>query len=172
MRKCPKCGNPAKISTISIRSSPRKKKKTRGILKVSSRGQGRVQKQNKTFLSKPSIDSCTLNDQLYVTFPTLDDYSGSESTLSSPASPVSPNSEDSGTSGNESGRETQTLEFGSCSKVNCHFKFCVKCNCKYHPRRLCNDFSVASPTRTYTSKSSIACTRQSTKRLKRLTYDF
>lgn len=166
IKKCPRCSRPATISSIKIRSSPRKRKKSSNVLKICSFNSGRVQKQSKTFLSKPSIDSHSQIDQLYATFPTLDDHSGSTSASSSCASPTSPSSDESSNSENES--MEVVYEFAVCSGYACHFKFCSKCNCKYHPRQTCKDLSPASPSREHFNKSSVACSSKSFKSLKRL----
>lgn len=161
MKKCPRCGRPSVVNCIKIRSSPRKAKKL-NILKISS---GRVQKRNKSFLAKPSIDSIGTASQLFVTFPTLDDRSGSTSPSSNYGSPSSDESSSS------EQLDAEMYEFGVCSGQTCNYKFCVKCNCKYHPRAPCKDFSPASPTRGYMHNSStVACTSQSIKSLKRLIY--
>lgn len=162
IKKCPRCSKPAKINRVRIRSSPRKHKKC-NILKISS---GRVQKRSKTFLAKPSIDTQVTTDQLYVTFPSLDD-----SNCSTSASPSLHSSDESSGSGSETSFDAEMYEYGECSGPSCNFKFCVKCNCKYHPCRICKDFSPASPTRIhFTSKSSVACSTKSLKSLKRLVY--
>lgn len=132
------------------------------ILSISS---GRVTKRPKTFLSKTSIETHSPADS-FLTF--LDDSRASPSTSSSCASPSSFSSDDS--SGCEGANDAVTYEFGVCSGISCNFKFCVKCNCKYHPRQLCKDFSPASPTRGHMNKSSVACSSQSFKSLKRLVY--
>ena len=158
--KCPYCSKPAKINTIQIRRSPRKKKKIAGsILKISS--SGRIQKRSKTFLSKPSIDSHSPSDSSFVTF--MDVQSPSPSTSSG-----SPSSDDSCGSGSEMPNETGTYEYGECSGIACSFKFCVKCRCKYHPRQLCKEFSPGSPSRSV--NGTVACSSRSLKSLKRLIY--
>lgn len=157
------------MSSIKIRSSPRKNKKKSNIYKISSNQSGRIQKRSKTFLGKASIESqLTSHDQLFVTFPMLEDRSSSTSPSSSFY--ASPSSDESSGSGNEISCEMSTYEYGECSGPTCSFKFCVKCNCKYHPRQLCKDFSPASPTRLHISRSSVACSSKSLKSLKRLVY--
>lgn len=170
LRKCPRCMKPAKVSTIKIRRSPRKKKK-RNISDIPKISSGRVQKPSKTFLAKPSIDSHYSFDQLYVTFPMLDERSNSNSpsTSSSGESPHPPSSDESASSGNEFSTEAESYEFGVCSGISCNFKFCVKCNCKYHPRQLCKELSPASPSRSHRHETSVACTSLNRKSLKRLT---
>lgn len=167
MKKCPRCFRSAIVNSIRIRSSPRKNRKS-NIFKISTASSsGRIQKQRKkTFLEKPSIDSPTSAEQLYVTFPMLDD--GSSSTSPTSSHYTSPSSDES--SGNEMLGDTTLYEYGECSGPMCNFKFCVKCNCKYHPRQLCRDFSPVSPTRPHINRSYVACSNKSKKSLKRLIY--
>lgn len=132
------------------------------ILNISSVGSGRVQKRSRSFLAKPSIDSqFSYSEKLFVTFPTLSNTSPS-------SSGGSPSSDES--SGGEMSDETGTYEYGECTGISCNFKFCVKCNCKYHPRQPCKELSPASPPRGFTgnNNSSVACSSRSFKSLKRL----
>lgn len=165
--KCPKCRKPAKINSVKIRSSPRKKKKKHcsSILKLSTGPSGRVQKRSSSFLAKPSIDSFSMSGDLYVTFPMLGEHSDS----ASPSSPSSPSSDESGSSGSEMLGDAAMYEFAVCSGLSCHFKFCVKCKCKSHPRQMCKELSPASPTHAV-NRSSVACSNKSLKSLKRLIY--
>jgi hypothetical protein len=166
LKKCPKCCKPARVKTTSLRTSPRKKRKSSCILKMST--SGRIQKRSKTFLLSPSIDSNSRNDDFYVTFPMLEVHSDSPSSSSS-GSPSSHASDESCGSGNEATKEAESYEYAECSGLTCKFKFCVKCNCKYHPRVQCKDFSPVSPPRNF-NKSAVACSRASVKSLKRLIY--
>lgn len=169
LKKCPKCCRPAKVKTTSLRTSPRKKKKKNmSILKIST--SGRVQKRSKTFLLSPSIDSSSvLSDDLYVTFPMLEEHSDSPSSTSC-GSLGSQTSDESCGSGSETPKEAENYEYAECSGIACKFKFCVKCNCRYHPRLQCKDFSPVSPPRGQMNKSAVACSRASVKSLKRLIY--
>lgn len=162
LKKCPRCCKPAPIHSIKIRCSPRKKRKC-NILKLSTSCAGRVQKRSKTFLSKPSIESQLLSEPLYATFPCALDSASDSSNCGSPSVPSSDES-------NNELHETEMYEFAECSGISCNFKFCVKCNCKYHPRQLCKELSPASPPRGSFNKSSVACSSQSFKSLKRLVY--
>lgn len=166
MKKCPRCCKTATLSSIKIRSSPRKRKKSNSILKICSISSGRVQKQAKSFLSQSSIDSHSLTDEVLTTFPILEESRSSTSASSSCASPIaSLSSDDSCYSESETAVET-VYEFFVCSGHSCNFKFCVKCNCKYHPRQMCKELLAASPSRS--NKSSVACSNRSFKSLKRL----
>lgn len=156
LKKCPKCCKPAIISSIKIRKSPRKRS---NILKLSTAGAGRVHKRNKTFLSKPSIESQALPEQLFVTLPCMLDSDSSNC-----GSPSTPSSDDSSCELHE----TETYEFAECSGTLCNFKFCVNCSCKYHPRQTCKELAPASPSRG--SFKNVACSNQSFKSLKRLVY--
>lgn len=157
LKKCPRCCKPAIINSIKIRSSPRKKKSS--IHKLSTVGAGRVHKRIKTFLSKPSIESQNISEQLYTTFPCMLDSASDSSNCGTPSS-------------DESSCETEIYEFAECSGISCNFKFCVNCNCKYHPRQRCKELSPPSPSRSSINKSSVACSNQSFKSLKRLVYWF
>lgn len=163
LKKCPRCFKPAVISSIKIRSSPRKKRKC-NILKLSTAvAGGRVQKRTKSFLSKPSIDSQLLSEQLYATFPCMLESASDSSNSGSPSAPSSDES-------SCEMHETETYEFAECSGLSCNFKFCVKCNCKYHPRQKCKELAPPSPPRGSFNKSSVACSNRSFKSLKRLVY--
>lgn len=94
----------------------------------------------------------------------LENRSGS----ASPSSPSMPSSDESYASSGEMEASTEIYEYAVCSGISCCFKFCVKCDCKYHPRQKCKDLSPVSPQRSYLSKSSVACSQKSKKSLKRL----
>lgn len=100
----------------------------------------------------------------------MDDQSRSTSASSSCGSPSSPSSsEESAASGSEMPPEADNLyEYGTCSGVSCKYKFCVKCNCRFHPRTKCPEFSPASPSKSI--NTSVACSSRSLKSLKRLVY--
>lgn len=158
--KCPRCFmSTGVLKSIKIRTSPRKKKKTaRSISLIVS---GRVEKRKKSFLSKTaSIAPHSPSHSLVDTF--LDEASTSSGSC---ASPGTPSSDDSGS---EIPNEAEIYEYGECSRATCCFKFCVKCNCKYHPQQVCKELSPASPSSFY--KSSVISSRQSKKSLKRLIY--
>lgn len=148
----------AKISSIAIRRSPRKKKKRNvsNILKISS---GRVQKRSKSFLDKPSIDSQCSHNHLYVTFPELEEYNSEMSTRSSGGSSPCPSSEDF--SGNELTNDTEMYEFAECTGKACRFKFCTSCKERYHPRQKCKELAPASPSRGFSFDSSGSCVHRS-----------
>lgn len=167
-KKCPKCCRPARIDKIEIRISPRKKKSN--IYKLSKTYTGRVQKRTRTFLSKTSIESFNeVSDPLYVTMASLDDDS-SKSPKSSSSFESPGNSSGTDDTSNITGQESsmQEYEYGICTGAGCSYRFCVKCNCKYHPKRICGDLSPPSPSRF--SRTHAACTRASLKSLKRLAY--
>ncbi|XP_070509781.1 serine-rich adhesin for platelets-like [Chironomus tepperi] len=162
-KRCPRCRKPATISTIKIRNSPRKKK-TSSILKLST-STGRVQKRFRTtFLSKTSIPESfheALNPH-YVTLSHIDEDSSRSPQRSSSCD--SPNSSGS----DESCEIDEIYEYGICTGAGCSFKFCVKCNCKYHPRRICGDLSPPSPS--HNQSKTVAGTKASRKSLRRLNY--
>lgn len=108
-----------------------------------------------------------MTEQLYATFPGLEEHSSNSS-----SSPGSASSDESSGSSNEMSSETGLYEYAVCSGISCGFKFCVKCNCKYHPRQLCKEFAPASPSRNYSANKSVACSSQSLRSLKRLIYWF
>lgn len=68
----------------------------------------------------------------------------------------------------ESCEMDEIYEYGICTGVGCSFKFCIKCNCKYHPRRICGDLSPPSPSRN--NSKILAGTKASRKSLRRLNY--
>jgi hypothetical protein len=154
---------------VKIRNSPRKKKtiSSSSILKLStSPSTGRVQKRFRTFLSKTSIPHESFHEALtnphYVTLSHIDEDSSKSPQRSSSCD--SPNS-----SGSDESCETDEIyEYGICTGVGCSFKFCIKCNCKYHPRRICGDLSPPSPSRN--NSKILAGTKASRKSLRRLNY--
>jgi hypothetical protein len=123
---------------------------------------GRVSKRSpRKLLSKTSIAG--FNEAAHKICQTLplnfsdEEKSSSSSGCESPGGHCSSSSEDS---------NDETYEFAECTAIGCCFKFCVKCNCRYHPKFKCADFSPPSPSRT--SKKVIACSKKSRKNLKRL----
>lgn len=155
--KCPRCNKPSPIHTFKRRCSPRKKKLV-AISYLLNKSPKSLQKYRpKTFLTKPSIDHQFALDL-------IDTGSCSDS-----GSPSSPSSDEY--SGTDIINNNITSEYGICSGIKCHFKFCLKCLCKFHPRKECGDISPPSPSKNQCSKnSSIACTKDSRKSLKRLVY--
>lgn len=123
---------------------------------------GRVSKRtaSRTLLSKTSIAD-GFNETLKVchTLPLNfdEEKSSSSSGCESPCGNCSSGSEDS---------NDEIYEFAECTALGCCFKFCVKCNCRYHPKFKCADLSPPSPSRT--SKNAVACSKTSRKNLKRL----
>ncbi|CRK99555.1 CLUMA_CG012872, isoform A [Clunio marinus] len=162
LKKCPICSKPAII--MKVRSSPRKKKKT-NLFKIAYTNSGRTRKKSASFLSKASIDSQSTNEQFYVTFHQFDDRSA---TTSSSDTPGPSSSDDS--SGSEITASEELHEYAECSGVSCHFKFCVRCNCKYHRGHPCKDLSPPSPPRGLLAKTTVVGSRKSLKSLKRLIY--
>jgi hypothetical protein len=159
LTKCPRCRKPAKIHVTKIRKSPRKK---RNLMKISYRSPGRVQKKSSTFLAHSSnlVDSI-YSESLYTTI------SSSPESTSGQGSPVRHSSDES--SGNESVFDSISHEYAECTGKSCNFKFCLKCECRSHPRQDCKELSPNSPIRKIQNESgSVACTSQSFKRLKRL----
>jgi len=127
---------------------------------------GRVQKKFRTtFLSKTSIPESfheALGNPHYVTLSHIDEDSSRSPQRTSSCD--SPNS-----SGSDESCETDEIyEYGICTGVGCSFKFCIKCNCKYHPRRICGDLSPPSPSRNHSK--ILAGTKASRKSLRRLNY--
>lgn len=164
--KCPSCQKvTAKINTIPIRKSPRKKKKRNvtSILKIST---GRVQKRSKSFLNKPSIDSQCSSEDLFVTFPELDEHNSGASASSSCDSPASPSSEDSSSNEHQSS-DIEMYEYAECTGKLCRFKFCTNCKEKYHPRQKCKELAPVSPSRGISFDSSGSCVNRSVKNSKR-----
>lgn len=160
--KCPRCKKPAKIQVTQIRKSPRKK---RNVMKISYNSPGRVQKKASTssFFQQPSLLADSLySESMYTTFPGINSSPESSSSLGSPSRVSSDES-----SGNESIYDSIAHEYAECTGKSCNYKFCPKCECKSHPRQDCKELSPNSPIRK-SKESSIACTSQSFKRLKRL----
>lgn len=164
-KRCPRCRKPATISTVKIRNSPRKKKTNGGSILKLSTSTGRVQKRFRTtFLSKTSIPDSfhETSNQHYVTLSHIDEDSSRSPQRSSSCD--SPNSSGS----DETCEMDEIYEYGICTGVGCSFKFCIKCNCKYHPRRICGDLSPPSPSRN--NSKILAGTKASRKSLRRLNY--
>lgn len=165
-KKCPRCRKSAIIKQIPIRSSPRKNRKKKmgtslNILQLSPHGRVSKRQTSKTLsLTKTSIHADCFNEahKICQTLPlTFDDEkSSSSSGCESPGN---------FSSGNEDSND-EIYEFAECTAPSCCFKFCVKCNCKYHPRFTCGDLSPPSPSRV--PKIAAACTKSSLKSLKRL----
>ncbi|KAG5680748.1 hypothetical protein PVAND_010237 [Polypedilum vanderplanki] len=167
-KKCPRCCRPATIKKVKIRNSPRKKKNNILSISTSISTTGRVQKRTKTFLSKTTIDtfhdSSLRSSPLFVSLAD-DELSRSPNRSSSCESP------NSSLSGDDINNFDEIYEYGVCESNGCSYKFCVKCNCKYHPRRQCADLSPPSPNRYFKfNESGGACTRASNKSLRRLAY--
>ncbi|CAO1403896.1 unnamed protein product [Diamesa hyperborea] len=155
--KCPRCNKPSPIHTLKRRCSPRKKKLVAISYLLNKSPKNLLKFRPKTFLTKPSIDN-QFALELFDTGSCSD--SGSPSSLSSDEY-----------SGTDVMNNDISIEFAVCSGIKCHFKFCLKCRCKFHPRKECGSISPPSPSKNQCStNSSIACTKDSRKSLKRLVY--
>lgn len=169
-KKCPRCSKTAKITQIRIRNSPRKRV---NFLKLSPSKGGRVQKHSKTFLSKTSIESSCFSEVsslLYATLPNLDDELSRSPNRSSDYESLATTSNSSSDDTMDTTTGEEVYEYATCGAIGCGFKFCVKCNCKYHPRQQCRDLSPPSPNRNVKNVSAGACTMASRKSLRRLKY--